>query len=106
MMTAYLSAYFMVEGGLAAYVVVGALITLLNVFVRPILYVIALPFKMFALALGIIVANGLFVQLLYEVSTRFDSSLVTLDIRGGIAGWLVVALSFGFANWLMRLSLK
>jgi uncharacterized membrane protein YvlD (DUF360 family) len=105
-MVFYLPEYFVVEGGIVAYIVVGALITLLNLFARPIIYLISLPFRMFALILGIIIANGLFVQLLYEISSRFDQNMVIVDIRGGIVGWIVIAICFGLANWLMRLSLK
>lgn len=98
--------YFVVTGGWVAYLVIGALISLLNFFVRPILYVISLPFKLFATVLAFIIVNGLFVQLLYEISLYLDQNLVTLDIRGGIIGWSIVAVAIGLANWLMKIALK
>lgn len=98
--------YFAVTGGWFAYIIIGALISLLNFFVRPILYLIALPFKLFATILALIIVNGLFVQLLYEASLYLDQSLVTLNIQGGLIGWSVVAIAFGLANWLMKIALK
>ena len=98
--------YFVVTGEWFAYIVIGALISLLNFFVRPILYLISLPFKLFATILALIIVNGLFVQLLYEAILYLDQPLVTLDIRGGLIGWSVVAIAFGFSNWLMKIALK
>ncbi|MBI3336225.1 phage holin family protein [Candidatus Peregrinibacteria bacterium] len=98
--------YFVITGSWVAYIVIGALITLLNFFVRPILYVISLPFKLFATILALIIVNGLFVQLLYEASLFLDQSLVTLDIQGGLMGWSIVAIAFGLSNWLMKIALK
>lgn len=98
--------YFVVTGGFVAYTVFGALITLLNFFIRPILYVIALPFKLFATILALIIVNGLFVQLLYESGLYLDQSIVTLDIQGGLMGWGIVAIAFGLSNWFMKIALK
>src|SRR3989344_208472 len=98
--------YFVVTGGWLAYIVIGALISLLNFFVRPIIYLISLPFKLFATVLALIIVNGLFVQLLYEASLFFDQTLLTLDIRGGLIGWSIVAIAFGLFNWLMKIALK
>ena len=98
--------YFVVTGGWFAYIIIGALISLLNFFVRPILYLISLPFKLFATILALIIVNGLFVQLLYEASLYLDQTIVTLDIRGGLIGWSIVAIAFGLSNWLMKIALK
>lgn len=105
-LAALIPMYFVVTGGWFAYIIIGALISLLNFFVRPILYLIALPFKLFATILALIIVNGLFVQLLYEAGLYLDQNLVTLDIQGGLLGWSVVAIAFGLANWLIKIALK
>jgi uncharacterized membrane protein YvlD (DUF360 family) len=105
-MATYMTQFFEVEGGYFAYVVIGSLLTLLNFFVRPLLYVIALPFKLFATILGLIIVNGLFIQFVYEITQRMDQTLVFLEIHGGFVGWIAVACSFGIANWLMKVSIK
>lgn len=99
--------YFIVTGGWVAYIIIGALITLLNILVRPILALITLPLKMLATVLAVIIVNGIFVWIVHYISLNYlDVNLVTLDIGGGIGGWIVVSLAFGIANWLIKVSLK
>lgn len=99
-MTRSLDAYFFVGGGWPAYTVVAALITLLNMLLRPILRIVLLPLKFFATFLAIIAANAFFIWVVREVSLRFDPSVVTLDVQG-VRGWIVAAAAFGIANWIL-----
>lgn len=101
-MATYLGDYFLLEGGIPAMVIVGALITLLNIFVRPILTLITLPLKLFATILAVIIVNGFFIELVHIITLRMDPNLVQLEIFGGPWGWIVVAVSFGLANWVMK----
>jgi len=101
-MAVYLSQYFGLEGGIIAYIVVGALLTLMNMFVRPVLDIITLPLKLFATIIAIIIVNGVFVQLVHMIAQNFRPDLVTLDIYGGLWGWTVVAVAFGFTNWVLK----
>ena len=89
-------------GGLPAVVIVGALITLLNIFLRPVLNVLLLPLKLFATIIAIIAANGAYVYVVHLFTLRMDPTLVQLEIYGGPWGWLVVAICFGMANWVMK----
>jgi len=102
LMTTYLNQYFQLTGGAAAYVIVGSLITLLNIFVRPILEILTFPFKLFATIIAIIIVNGGFVQLTHIITAKMDPTLVSLEIFGGLWGWVVVATVFGFSNWLIK----
>lgn len=101
-MATYLPQYFYVLGGMPAFVIIGALITLLNIFFRPVLNVLLLPLKFFATIIAVIIVNGGFVYTVQLISTRMDSNLVQLQIYGGPWGWIVVALCFGFANWMLK----
>ncbi len=47
-MATFLDEYFFVVGGWRAYMIIAALITLMNIVVTPILTVILLPLKLFA----------------------------------------------------------
>ena len=98
----FLNQYFQLTGGAAAYVIVGALITLMNIFVRPVLAVITAPLKLFATILAIIIVNGVFVQLTHIITIQMDPNLVQLEIFGGAWGWTVVALAFGVSNWIIK----
>lgn len=102
----YFSAYFDLTGGIGAYVIVGSLLTLMNIFVRPLLELITLPLKLFATILAIIIVNGVFVQLTTVIVERMQDNLVTLEIHGKLWGWLVVATVLGLGNWLMKVALN
>lgn len=97
---------FVMSGGTHAWVVVGALLTLMNVIVRPILNVIALPLKLFAGIFAVIVVNAIFIQLTVSIVAKMDPEVVTLTIQNGLTGWVVVAIILGIGNWLMKLVVK
>ena len=101
-MATYMGQYFGLDGGIPAMVIVGALITLLNIFFRPILNILLLPLKLFATIIAIMISNGAFIYVVHLVTLRMDPSLVRLEIYGGPWGWIIVAVCFGFANWVMK----
>lgn len=98
-----LSQYITVFGGLRAYVIIGALLTLLNIFVRPLLNVISLPFKFISMLVTDIVVNALFLWLVYELTLQMNPNVVVLVITGGVTGWIVVSSVLGFFNWLVKI---
>ena len=59
----YFFAYFEISGGLTAYVTVGSLLTLMNIFIRPFLEIVTAPIKFFfASMIAIIIVNGVFIE--------------------------------------------
>jgi putative membrane protein len=106
LMSTFLDRIFFLDGGLPAYIIIGSLLTLMNVIVRPILHVLTLPLKLFATILALIIVNGLFLLLTEKISQAFDPALVVLHIDGGIGGWILVAIILGMANWVMKVILK
>ncbi|HLD32008.1 MAG TPA: phage holin family protein [Candidatus Peribacteraceae bacterium] len=103
----YFYAYFELTGGLAAYVIVGSLLTLMNLFIRPLLEVITMPIKLFfATLLAIIIVNGVFVELTIYLVEQMQDGLVTLEVHGRLWGWVVVATILGTGNWLMKIVLN
>ena len=105
-MASYMDEYFRMSGDIGAFVVLGSLLTLMNLIVRPILNVALLPLKLFATILAIIILHGAFVQLAVMIVQRMDPEIITLEIFGGLLGWVVVAVIFGLANWIMKVMLK
>jgi len=101
-MSSYLSDYFLLDGGFRAYIIVGALITLMNLFFRPIINLLTLPLKLVATIVAVIIANGIFMYVVELITERMDPSLVSFSIFGGPWGWIVVAMCFGLANWVMK----
>ena len=101
-MAEYMDQYFHLTGGIVAFVVVGSLLTLMNIFVRPFLAIITLPLKLFATILAIIIVNGVFVQLTHFIVAKMQENIVTLEIYGGLWGWILVATILGIGNWIMK----
>lgn len=101
-MATYLEQYFGLDGGNPAYVIVGALITLMNIFVRPILAVLTSPLKWFATILAVILVHGGFIYLVTQITLNMRPELVRLEIYGGPWGWIVVAVCFGLGNWVLK----
>lgn len=101
-----LGQYFQLTGGLPAYITVGALLTLMNMFVRPLLTLITLPLKLFATILAIIIVNAVFVQLTVMIVQKMEDQVVTLEIFGGLWGWIVIAVILGMINWMLKVALK
>ncbi len=102
----YFPEYFIVTGGIQAYVIIGALITLMNLLVRPVLSLLTFPLKLFATILAIILVNGVFLWITYQVTLLMSTEYVTLTYGGGVGGYIFLTLIFGFANWLERVILK
>lgn len=102
LMDRYLPQYLTVFGGWAAFVVIGSLITLLNFVLRPILDILTLPLKLFATIFAVILVNGVFLWMVYQITLRMDPSLISMTITGGLTGWIVLSVVLGTGNWLVR----
>lgn len=97
----YLSQYIILTGGPAAWIVIGALLTLLNIFLRPLLEIVTFPLKLFATILAIILANGVFLYVAEQIIGLMDPALVSMHITN-IGGWIVLSLGLGLANWMLK----
>lgn len=102
----YFSSIFVLQGGIFAMIVVGSLLTLMNIVVRPLLDLLTLPLKLFATILAVILANGIFLYIVTRITEMMDPSLVRLSIGGGVLGWVELALIVGFAHWVVKELLK
>lgn len=102
----YFPEYFIVTGGLDAFIIIGALITLMNLLIRPLLNIISFPLKLLATIIAIILVNGAFLWIIYEIVLQMKPTLVTLTLEGGIGGFIFLSIVLGIANWLERVILK
>ncbi len=94
--------YFAISGGWAAFVIVGCLVTLLNLIARPILHVLTFPLKLFATLLALILSNAAFVWLVVRITSQMDPSLVRLTVAEGFVSWMAVAAILGIANLFFK----
>lgn len=98
----YLSEYVTVFGGMAAYVIIGALLTLMNLFVRPILKIATAPARFIFGLPFVVLLNAGFFWLTYQIILQMDPTLVVLAVSGGWWGWTVVSVIVGLLNWMMK----
>lgn len=103
LLAAKLPQYVFIDGGIRAYVTIGALLTLMNLLVRPVLRILFAPFHFIFGIIATIALNWLFLYLTMRIADHFDRSVVIFNINGGIGAWLLIAIILGFANWLFRL---
>lgn len=101
-MVLYLPQYFAVTGGIPALIILGALLTLMNLFVLPVLNVISFPLKLLATLVTIILLNLFFLWLLTAFAARLDTRFVVLQVNGGIDGWLIVSTVLGIGHWVLK----
>jgi uncharacterized membrane protein YvlD (DUF360 family) len=102
LLSTFMDRTFFLSGGLIAYIIIGSLITLMNVIVRPLVNVIFFPFKLIFGLIGLIAANGLILWITEKIAEKMDPSLVVLQIDQGVGGWILLALILGLANWVMK----
>lgn len=94
--------YFSVRGGIAAFVIIGCLMTLMNMIVRPIIHILTLPLKLFATILALILSNAAFVWVTVKIADQLDPNIVQLIIQEGFISWMLVAIIFGIANFFYK----
>ena len=102
LLATFLPDVFVLDGGVRAWIIVGALLTLMNILVRPLLNLFTLPLKLFATILAVILVNGVFLYLVIKITDLMDPSIVSLRIQGGVGGWLTLTLIVGLAHWVMK----
>jgi uncharacterized membrane protein YvlD (DUF360 family) len=93
---------FSVVGGLRAYITIGALLTLLNAFVRPFLHLITFPLHILSTLIAVLLVNAVFLYITQQIAEMFDPTVAQMIISGSVRGWFTVAATIGIANWLMK----
>lgn len=106
LLSTFVDQIFFLQGGLPAYIIIGSLVTLMNVIVRPLLHVITLPLKLFMGIIVLITTNGLILWATEAISEAMDPEIVLFRIDGGLGSWLLAAFVLGIINWIMKEALK
>ena len=106
LMSTFFDRYFFVAGGLPAFIILGSLLTIMNVIVRPILYVVTLPLHFLFSLLTLILVNSAFLWLTLRIVAELDPAVITLSIDKGLLGWSIASLLLGLSNWVFKELLK
>ncbi len=92
---------FVVTGGLWGYVVIGLFVSILNIFLKPILKVISLPFIFLTFGLFLIIINAIILFAVEYFLNFFQFGEISLEISGFLT-YIVAAFIysvFHFFSW-------
>lgn len=92
---------FTVTGGWQGYLLVGSVIGVLNVFVKPVLNILALPFIFLTLGLFVIVINALILWLAQEFVGYLDLTTIQFTVVG-IVTYIVAVIVLGLLNFAFQ----
>jgi putative membrane protein len=96
---------FVFEGGWVAPLIVAIILTVLNFILKPILKLLAFPLVFITGGLFLIVLNALMLYLSEAILEVLDFEGVNLEVDG-VLTYLLAAVIFGLANWLIHWFLK
>ncbi len=96
---------FHLEGGWLAYVIAGAVISILNALVKPVLKLVAFPLVFLTAGLFLIVINALILFLTQHLLEVMDISGMALVVDN-LLTYFLAALIFGLANSVLNWFLK
>ncbi len=104
-LVSYLLPGVVFTGGWAAPVIAGVVMTLLNAIVKPILSFLSFPLVFATAGLFLIVLNAVILYLCVYIIQVMDVEGVAMLIDGPLT-YLIAAIIFGCANWLIHWFLK
>jgi len=96
---------FIVEGGTLGYVLIGVMIGFLNLFVKPVLKVLSLPFIFLTAGLFVIFINALIIWLTQSLVNFVDIAGISLTIEG-MGSYIAAVLLFGILNYIFQKLLR
>lgn len=92
-------------GGIPTYLIVAAILSILNFVLKPILKILSFPLIFISGGLFLIVINALILYLAQHLLTTMDFSGLSMTVDGPLT-YLLAAAIFGLANWLIHWFLK
>jgi putative membrane protein len=96
---------FVVTGGTLGFVFIGVIIGLLNVFIKPLLKILSLPFIFLTAGLFVLVLNALILWVAQSVVNGVGISGISLTI-GGMGTYVAAVLLFGILNYIFQKLLR
>jgi len=92
-------------GGIKLYIIGGLIIGLLNVFIKPVMKILSIPFVIITAGLFLIVINALILFFAEWIINTMAFRDVTLHFEG-LGSYLISAIILGIINWVHNLLLK
>ena len=92
---------FVITGGVPAFVLIGVIIGLLNLFLKPLLKVLSLPFIFLTAGLFVIVVNAVILWFAEVLVSGLAIGQIALSIDGMFT-YVAAVLLLGFFNYLFQ----
>lgn len=96
---------FQVEGGILTFLIIAAIVSVLNFVIKPILKLLTFPLVFITGGLFLIVINALILYLAQYLLTTMDFEGMSMTVDKPLT-YLLAAAIFGVANWLIHWFLK
>lgn len=93
---------FLVTGGIPAILLLGFLLTAIDLLVRPFLSLLTLPLRLLLSLLNTLVLSGLSLGALVLISGEFPPSVLTITIAGGLRDLFLLIAIFGLRDAFLR----
>lgn len=101
-LTEYATGIFLLTGGLPAILMVGFLLTTIDLLVRPFLAFLTFPLRLFLSILNSLVLSGLSLGILVFLSREFPPEILTLAILGGFRDIFLLIALFSLRDTFLR----
>lgn len=96
------SGTIVVSNGLIGILIVGSILSLLNLLIRPILHIITLPLSLFTTILAGTIVNAALLQLTEYCTNRLSPAVVSLQLNTNLLEWILIACALGVSNWAWK----
>ncbi len=96
---------FVVTGGTAGFVFIGIIIGFLNVFIKPLLKILSLPFIFLTAGLFVLVLNAFILWIAQHIVNGVDISGISLMIDG-VGTYAAAVVLLGFSNYIFQKLLR
>lgn len=105
-LTEYATALVRLTGGIPALLLMGFLLTAIDLLARPLLMILTFPLRLFLSLLNIFVINGIALALLVLVSREFPPDILTFTLLGGVKNFAIVLAIFSARDVLLRFFMR
>lgn len=96
---------FVVTGGTMGFVLIGAIIGLLNVFLKPLLKILSLPFIFLTAGLFVLVLNAFILWIAQTFVNTISIAGISLAI-GGVGTYVAAVILLGLINYIFQKLLR
>lgn len=93
---------FLITGGLPALLILGFLLTAIDLLIRPFLSLLTLPLRLLLSILNTLVLSGLSLAVLVLIAGEFPPSVLTVTIAGGLRDLFLLIAVFGLRDAFLR----